>query len=57
MEPTQVAEIVAAVIAVCSVIAAFTPTPVDNAILAKVRKLIDLGALNVLNAKNKNDVG
>ena len=41
------------VIGVLSVIAAITPTPVDNAILAFLRKVIDLGAFNFLNAKNE----
>jgi hypothetical protein len=53
MEPDQILEIVVHVIAICSVIAAITPTPVDNAILLAVRKVIDAGALNVLFAKNK----
>lgn len=44
---------VTSVIAAASAIAALTPTPKDDAILSKIRGLIDLLALNVLNAKKK----
>ena len=44
---------VTGVIAAASAIAALTPTPKDDAILSKIRGLIDLLALNVLNAKKK----
>ncbi len=49
----QVVEIVTQVIGVASIIAAFTPTPIDNAVLVAIRKIIDLGAFNFLNAKNE----
>ena len=42
---------VTSVIAAASAIAALTPTPKDDAILAKIRGLIDVLALNVGNAK------
>jgi len=54
MEPDQILEIVVHVIAICSIVAAVTPTPVDNAILLAIRKVIDAGALNVLFAKKKD---
>ena len=44
---------VTGVIAAASAIAALTPTPKDDAILYKIRQLIDLLALNIGNAKNK----
>lgn len=44
---------VTGIIAAASAIAALTPTPKDDAILSKIRGLIDLLALNVLNAKKK----
>ena len=44
---------VTGVIAAASAIAALTPTPKDDAILSKIRGLIDILALNVLNAKKK----
>ncbi|EEE42845.1 hypothetical protein [Roseibium alexandrii] len=42
---------VTAVIAAASAIAALTPTPKDDAVVAKVRKVVDVLALNVGNAK------
>lgn len=40
------------IIGVLSVIAAVTPTPIDNAVLIALKKLINLGAFNVLGAEN-----
>jgi hypothetical protein len=49
--------IVAQVIAVASMITALTPTPKDDAVIAKVqgfvKKIADLLAVNVLNAKKQ----
>lgn len=47
----ELLEIVAAAVALASMIAAMTPTPKDDGILAKLRKLVDVIALNVGNAK------
>jgi len=50
---TRYAEIALQVIGLLSVVAAVTPTPVDNAILITLKKLINLGAFNWLQAENK----
>ena len=57
MEPQEAVEMVAAVIGLLSVIAAITPTPVDNAILIALKKLIDVAAFNFLSAENKRKPG
>ena len=44
---------VTAVIAAASAIASLTPTPVDDGIVRKLRKVVDVLALNFGNAKNK----
>lgn len=44
---------ISGVIASAAVLAALTPTPKDDEFLAKIRKVIDWLALNILNAKNK----
>jgi len=49
----QVLEVVAQVIGILSVVAAATPNPIDNVVLASLRKAIDLGAFNFWNAKNE----
>jgi hypothetical protein len=53
----NVTEIVLQVVGVCSVIAAATPNPVDNAVLIIVRQIIDFGALNWWNAENLKKPG
>ena len=45
-------QIVAIVIAAASSVAAITPTPKDDGVLAILRKILDLFALNVGRAKN-----
>lgn len=40
-----------------SVVAAITPTPIDNRILIALKKLINLGAFNLLFAQNKEKPG
>lgn len=45
--------IVTAAVTLASLIAALTPSPKDDGIIAKLRKLVDLVALNVGNAKKK----
>lgn len=49
----SIAAIVAAVVTVASGVASLTPTPVDDGVMRKVRKVVDVLALNVGNAKNK----
>ncbi len=46
-------QVVTAVIAAASAIAALTPTPKDDGLLKKVSKIVDLLALNVFRAKDK----
>ena len=50
-------EVALQVIGVLSVVAAITPTPIDNAILVGLKKLINLGAFNWLEAENKKKPG
>ena len=45
--------IVTAVVTLASLVASVTPTPKDNAIIAKLYKVIDLLALNIGHAKEK----
>ena len=44
---------VSAVVAAASAVAAITPTPKDDSIVAKAYKVLDLVALNVGKAKDK----
>tara|TARA_R110001606_G_scaffold128807_1_gene263449 strand:+ start:1039 stop:1236 length:198 start_codon:yes stop_codon:yes gene_type:complete len=46
--------VAAAFIALASSIAAVTPTPVEGTFMSKVYRLVDLLALNVGKAKDKN---
>ena len=57
MEPKEIAEIALQVIGVLSVIAAVTPTPVDNAVLIVLKKIINLGGFNWLEAENAKKPG
>lgn len=52
----QVISISTGVIAVASVVASITPTPVDNGVLIVLRKVLDALALNVRHAKNAEQV-
>lgn len=47
----EVVSIVAHLVAAASLIAAFTPTPKDDAVLLKLKKIVDLLALRVGFAK------
>lgn len=49
--------IIGMVIALCAAIAALTPSPKDDAALAKVRKVIDFVGLNFFHAENVNRGG
>jgi len=44
-------QVVAAVVALASAVAAITPTPKEGSFLAKLYKVIDLAAINVGKAK------
>ena len=46
-------QVITAVIAVASAIAALTPTPKDDGLLKKIAGLVDVLALNVFRAKDK----
>lgn len=48
-------QLIAAVIALASAVAAVTPTPKAGSKLAKLYKLIDLAAINIGKAKDKGD--
>lgn len=48
---------VTSIIGILSIVAAFTPTPVDNAILIAIKKALDLGGFNFLSAENKKKPG
>lgn len=45
------------VIGVLSIVAAVTPTPIDNAVLVFLKKVIDFGGANFLSAENKKKPG
>lgn len=47
----ELLEIVSAAVALASLVAALTPNPKDDGIVAKLRKVVDVIALNVGNAK------
>ena len=46
----------ALIVAGAAVLATITPTPKDDAILAKLKKVLDFLALNIGKAKNANEV-
>ena len=45
--------VITGLITVAAAIAAMTPSPKDDGIVRNARKLLDLVALNVVNAKNE----
>ena len=49
----HIIDIITAIISICSIIAAVTPTPKDNVWLEKAMKFVNLLAVNVGNATNK----
>tara|TARA_Y100000593_G_scaffold87405_1_gene167816 strand:+ start:1219 stop:1407 length:189 start_codon:yes stop_codon:yes gene_type:complete len=49
----QILAIVTGVIAAASAVAVLTPNKTDNKVVGAIRKLVDLLALNVGNAKNE----
>lgn len=51
----QILIFAASIIATASAIAAITPTPVDDGLLAKVYAIIDILALNIGKAKDTGD--
>lgn len=50
----DVVQLASSVVSIAAVVAAITPTPADDTALAAVKKVINLLAFNVLNAKNKD---
>ena len=46
-------QVITAVIALASAVAAVTPTPKDDGVLKKLSRLIDVLALNIFRAKDK----
>ena len=49
----QILTVMGGVVMSASAVAAMTPNKTDNKIMGAIRKLVDLLALNVRNAKNK----
>lgn len=49
----QILTVLGGIVMSASAVAALTPNKTDNKILGAIRKLVDLLALNVRNAKNK----
>lgn len=49
----QYLDIITLVISLCAAIAAVTPTPKDDTIVAKIMKVVNVLGLNVGNAKNR----
>jgi len=47
----ELVAIATGIVTVASMVAALTPTPADDGIVARMRKLVDLLALNVGHAK------
>ena len=50
----EILEVLTLVVALSAAIAALTPTPKDDGIVRKIRKVIDFLALNFGNAKNRD---
>jgi len=50
----EILEVLTLVVALSAAIAALTPTPKDDGIVKKIRKVIDYLALNFGNAKNRD---
>jgi len=50
----EILEICTLVVALAAAIAALTPTPKDDGIVKKIRKVVDFLALNFGNAKNRD---
>ena len=48
---TDIANIATAIVAVSSIVAALTPTPKDDAWIAKLYSIIDIMAINIGKAK------
>ena len=49
----KIVGVVAWVISICSMIAALTPTPLDDNLIGKAYKIIDWFAINIGRAKEK----
>lgn len=55
MDIEQLISIVTMIVTVASAIAIVTPTPVDNMVLKFVKQVLNVLALNMGKAKNKDD--
>ena len=53
MDIINIFNLVTAIVALASAIAAVTPTPKDDQWIAKIYKIIDLAAINIGKAKDK----
>ena len=49
------AQNVATIVGACAVLATLTPTPKDDSFLAKLKRLLDLAAMNFGKAKNEKN--
>ncbi len=49
----QILEVASYIIAAAAVIATVTPTPKDNSVIAKIKKVLDFLAMNFGKAENK----
>jgi hypothetical protein len=57
MNPETIANVIEGalqLVGFCSVIAVFTPTPVDNAVLGVLKRCLDFAAMNWGHARNKD---
>ena len=50
----EILQILTLIVALAASIAALTPTPKDDGIVKKIRKVVDFLALNFGNAKNRD---
>ena len=55
--PAELIEIALQVVGVLSVIATITPNPTDNLVLVALRKLLNIGAMNMAQSENKKKPG
>jgi len=46
-------QVLSHVVSIAALVAAITPSEFDNQVIAKIRAVIDMLGLNILNAKNR----
>ena len=51
----QILQVISYIVAAAALVAAMTKTPKDDTVIRKIRKIVDLLALNVGGAKNKDE--